>query len=100
MYVARRSRRDLLLVARSVSLKFDGHLKCFLGKYSSGNTLYLGQIRIKYISVSVLLLQNGHAKSACVVLLANRSLCFFNVETPSLILIRKLLELTCFRSFK
>ena len=28
-------------------------------------------------------LQNGRAKSACVVLVANRSLCIFNGETPS-----------------
>ena len=68
--------------------------------YSSRISFYLGQIRIKCITVSVLFLQNGHAKSACVVLVANRSLCVFNGETPSLILIRKCLALTRFRWFK
>ena len=43
--------------------------------------LYLGQIRIKCISVSVLFVQNGHAKSAFVVSVANRSLCVFNGES-------------------
>ena len=47
--------------------------------------MYLGQIRIKCISVSVSF-QNGHAKSNCVVLVANHSLCVFNGETPCLIL--------------
>ena len=51
--------------------------------YSSRISLYLGQIRIKCISVLVSFLQNGRAKSACVVLVANRSLCIFNGETPS-----------------
>ena len=51
--------------------------------YSSRIALYFGQIRIKCISVSVSFLQNRHAKSACVVLVANRSLCIFSGETPS-----------------
>ena len=36
-----------------------------LGMYSSRISLYLGQIKIKCIFISVLFLQNGHAKSAC-----------------------------------
>ena len=74
--------------------------RIFFGMYSSRISLYLGQIRTKCISVSISFLQNGHAKSTCVVLVANRSLCVFNAETPSLILIRTFLALTCLRSFK
>ena len=47
-----------------------------------------------------LFVQNGHAKSAFVVLVANHSLCVFSGETPSLILMRKFLAVTCFRLFK
>ena len=53
--------------------------------FSSRITLHLGQIRIKCISVSGSF-RNGHAKSACVVLVANHSFCVFSGETPCLIL--------------
>ena len=51
-------------------------------------------IRIKSF-VSVTLLHNGHAKSACVVLVVNPNLCVFHGHTPSQsILIGKFLSVT------
>ena len=68
--------------------------------YNSRISLYLGQIRIKCISVSVSFLQNGHAKSACVVLVAKRSLCLQWSASRSYSYKEIFLALTCFRSFK
>ena len=70
---------------RRVSFKLDGQLlfSPFLGVGGGGGggswiSLYLGHIGIECISVQLSFLQNGHAKSACVVLVANCSLCVFS----------------------
>ena len=59
-YVARRIRRNLLVVAnKRANLKLEGQLKYFLGMYCSLNCSYFGQTRMKRTSVSASSIQKG-----------------------------------------